>query len=416
MMRKIILLNPQKVAPFNEPARELRIVNKPLWLYQRDVLARHCSMELEVKSLEKAPRDEQETLLYRDNLFFDHELVDTFIREARASGQARQVAFSLDDRAIATHALPLQGGIRRQGDVYVADLWYYPRGLTECAEPLVISTGAKEIGYYHVPSYIASEKGELVYYVPLRAFLSIENWVHVYMANSPFGIFSWGARMERDVERFSVKTRIFLRSLLERKKFLSSSAMVHVGRDCQIDPSAVIQGPTYIGDHVTVGPGVVIGNCVIGNNVNVMQGCQLMLSVVGDGCYLPFRAALFMSTLMENSMVAQNACLQCCVVGRNSFIGAGTTFTDFNLLSEPIKTMRDGRLESTGLSVLGGCVGHNCRVGSDLTIFPGRTIESDCVVIRSDQRAVVNRNVSFENSDHHGLPGCEVHPRLYPRE
>ena len=46
-----------------------------------------------------------------------------------------------------------------------------------------------------------------------------------------------------------------------------------------------------------------------------------MLSVVGDGTFLPFRAALFMTTVMENSMIVQNTCLQMCVVGRNTFIG-----------------------------------------------------------------------------------------------
>ena len=30
-----------------------------------------------------------------------------------------------------------------------------------------------------------------------------------------------------------------------------------------------------------------------------------MLSVVGDGTFLPFRAALFMTSIMDNSMVAQ---------------------------------------------------------------------------------------------------------------
>jgi carbonic anhydrase/acetyltransferase-like protein (isoleucine patch superfamily) len=76
----------------------------------------------------------------------------------------------------------------------------------------------------------------------------------------------------------------------------------------------------------------VIENCIIGDNVNISQGCQLMLSVVGDGTFLPFRASLFMTTIMENSLVAQNTCLQMCVVGRNTFIGAGSTWTDFNLL------------------------------------------------------------------------------------
>ena len=415
-MRKIILCDTRKIAPFNEPARELRVVNKPLWLYQRDALAPYCSMEFEVSSLSQAPADNQETLVYRDNLYFDRAFIDAFVSEARASGRARQVAFAPDDLAIVHHALPLQSGIRRQGDVYVADMWYYPHGVADSAEPLVISTEAKEIGYYHVPTYMANESGEMVYYVPLRPFLSIESWVHVFMANSPFGIFSWGARMERDVENWRVKGRVFLRSLLERKQFLSNSLLVRTGKRCQIDPSAIIQGPTYIGDNVTIGPGVVVGNCIIGNNVNIMQGCQVMLSVVGDGCYLPFRAALFMTTLMENSMVAQNACLQLCVVGRNSFVGAGCTFTDFNLLSKPIRTMHEGRLQPTGLTVLGGCVGHNCRVGADFTIYPGRTIESDTILVRAEKKSVVDKNVGYEESDHHHLLDGDLYKQMYPRD
>ena len=412
-MRKIVLRENTKIPPFNEPARELRVVNKPLWLHQRDVLAPYCSGEFEVASLDQILASDEETLVYRDNLYFDDAFMETFITEARASGRARQVAFSPEDRAIVHHALPLQSGIRRQGDAYVADLWYCPKGWDNSAEPLVISTEAREIGYYHIPTYMASESGEIVYYVPVRPFLSMENWVHLFMANSPFGIFSRGARMERDVERWQVKAHVFLRSLLERKQFLSNSLFVQKGEGCQIDPSAIIQGPTYIGDNVTIGPGVVISNCIIGDNINVMQGCQLMLSVVGDGCYLPFRAALFMSTLMENSMLAQNACLQLCVVGRNSFVGAGTTFTDFNLIPKPVRTMHEGKLQSTGLNVLGGCVGHNCRIGADITIYPGRTIESDTILIHSDRRSVVRKNISYEESDHHELPDSEKHTRIY---
>ena len=35
------------IEPFNEPARDLRIQNKPLWLAQRDVLA-HTTREVEI--------------------------------------------------------------------------------------------------------------------------------------------------------------------------------------------------------------------------------------------------------------------------------------------------------------------------------------------------------------------------------
>ena len=141
-----------------------------------------------------------------------------------------------------------------------------------------------------------------------------------------------------------------------------------------------------------------------------------MLSVVSDGTFLPFRSALFMSTIMDNSMVAQNTCLQMCVVGRNTFIGAGSTFTDYNLIPAPIKAL-DGRdeLKATNRPVLGGCVGHNCRIGSGMIIYPARTIESDVVLAASKERRVIDRDVKYEDSDHHKMRNAHLHKHLYPR-
>ena len=415
-MRKVIIRDRMPIPPFNEPARDLRILNKPLWLLQRDILAPYCRQELEVEQFRRIPRDDEETLVYRDNLFFDEYFMAEFIGRARELGQPSQAAFHPDDKAIVSHALPLQRGIRREEAFYVAGLWYFPRGLEEWVRPLVVDTEPREIGFYHIPPYMAGQKGDLVYWVPLKACLSIESWVHVFLACSPFGILAHGARVEADLTRVGAKLRIFFRALLERRQFLSCSAMVQVGRNTHIDPAATIQGPTIIGDNCTIGPGAVITNSLIGNNVNIMQGCQVMLSVVSNGCYLPFRAALFMSVLMENSVVAQNACLQMCVVGRDSFVGAGTTFTDFNLLPGPIRTYHQGRLQEIGTPVIGGCVGHHCRIGSGFVIYPGRTIESDTVLIPSSGHAAVTKNVAYEESDHLELPQGRSFSRLYPRE
>ncbi|MFQ5610719.1 MAG: multidrug transporter [Anaerolineae bacterium] len=404
-MKKIVISEDTPLDPFNEPARLLRVMNKPLWLYQRDVLSPYCQEEAEYPSLAEVEPTAGETIIYRDNLFFDEYLLDEFLRLARSHGGPCQIAFSPNDPAITTHALPLQEGIRRNGDVYVADLFYYPDGFSgQPAAPVVIDTKAQEMGYYHVPTYMAHEKGDLVYYVPKRALLSVENWVHVFIANSPFGIFAHGARVEAELEKLRFRFKVLWKALVERKQFLSSSALVQVGQNTQIDPAAVIQGPTIIGDNVTIGPGVVINASVIGNRVNIMQGCQIMLSVVGDGCYLPFRASLFMTTLMENSMVAQNTCLQMCVIGRDTFIGAGNTFTDFNLIKHPIRTMHRGRLEEVKQPVLGGCVGHNCRIGSGHILFPARTIESDVVLLAKNGQSVISKNVRYEDSDHHAFP------------
>lgn len=415
-MRKIIIRDRRKLSPFNEPARELRVLNKPLWLHQRDVLSKYCEQEREIESLEEVPDDRVEMVVYRDNLFFDQPFIDQFIAEAKKSGKACRAAFSLDDQAIVHHALQLQRGIRREGNYYVADLWYFPYGVEESARPLVMDTGAKEHGYYRVPSYMANETGDLTYWVPLRAFLSIEHWVHLYIANCIFGLFSRGARFEASMGRLAAKLRILFRGMWERRQVLRSSVAVQIGKNTFVDPSATILGPTTIGDNCTIGAGTVIDNCVIGNGVNIGQGCQLMLSVICDRSFLPFNVSLFMTTMMENSIVAQNTCLQMCVLGRDTFIGANNVFTDYNLLAKPLRVFQRDQLVQIDMPVLGGCVGHHCRLGSGLVIYPARTIESDTILFASKERRVIDRNVCYEESDHLKLKdGARLHSRDYPR-
>jgi len=416
-MRKIILRDYQKIFPFNEPARELRVLNKPLWLHQRDLFAPYDVVEQEVDALVEVDDQPIETLIYRDNLFFDRFFLAEFMQKARAFGQPCCVAFSLQDQAIHRHAIYLQQGIRREGDVYVADMWYFPNGvhLDEDIHPLIIDTQSHEMGYYHVPTHMSNKMGDLVYHVPTRAFCSVEHWVHTITANVIFGVYANGARLDLEIDRSLKKNlRILWRAILERRQVLECSEVIHIGRNCSIDPSVVIRGPTYIGDNVSIGPGSVIDVSYIGNNVTIGTCGHVQLSVVSDRCFLPFRAALFMTVLMEDSMVAQNTCLQFCSVGRNTFIGAGNTFTDFNLVNKPIRAATGDRLESSGMPVLGGCVGHHCFIGSGMIVYPARAIESDVVLFATKERRVIDRNVFYEDSDHLKIKGgAELHTRMY---
>jgi carbonic anhydrase/acetyltransferase-like protein (isoleucine patch superfamily) len=417
-MLKIILEDEKQIHPFNERARDIRIHNVPLWLNQRDLLAEHVTGELEISLNRLLPQVQEPCLIYRDNLYFDREYIQAFIKEAKAGRRAVRAAFKAADPVFKEHALPLSTSYTPAGDLYLADLWYYPQGPGPEPEPLVIDPQMREIGYYHVPTYMASEHGDLVFMVPLRGMMAIDSWVHIFIADVVFGLFSKGARFERDLEIDPwIKLRTLWKGMMEGRQVLESSMLVEIGRNCQIDPTAIIHGPTVIGDNVTIGAGAVIENCIIGSNVNISQGCQLMLSVVGDGSFLPFRAALFMTTLMENAMVAQNTCLQMSVIGRNTFIGAGSTFTDFKLIPSQLRALAgDGKLRFTNREVLGGCVGHNCRIGSGLLVMPGRTIESDVILLGSGSGREISSHISFEQSDHHRLRDGGLHQRQYPRK
>ncbi|MBN1370973.1 MAG: hypothetical protein JW987_03355 [Anaerolineaceae bacterium] len=416
-MLKIILQSKRSIVPFNEPARDLRVLNKPLWLHQRDVLAPYTTHEMELPSGAPMPQTREPCIAYRDNLFFDSGYIQAFITEAQKSSGPVRAAFSINDPAFREHILPLSLSYTPAGDLYLADLWYYPNGPEPGAEPLVIDLLAREVGYYHVPLYMASKQGDLVYQVPLRSLIAIDSWVHIFIADTVFGLFGRGARFEERLNRdLGFKLKVLGAALYEGRQVLNCSQVVQVGRNCVIDPDAVIHGPTTIGDNVTIGANAVIENCIIGDNVNISQGCQLMLSVIGDGTFLPFRASTFMTTIMDNSLVAQNTCLQMCVVGRNTFVGAGSTWTDFNLLSAEIKA-RDGNgaLRTSNRPVLGGCIGHNCRIGAGMIVFPARMIESDVVLFSSKERRVIDRDIYYEDSDHLKLSVAHLHSRMYPR-
>jgi acetyltransferase-like isoleucine patch superfamily enzyme len=105
-----------------------------------------------------------------------------------------------------------------------------------------------------------------------------------------------------------------------------------------------------------------------------------------------------------------------CVIGRNTFIGAGSTWTDYNLIPSPIRALAgDDELHPSNRPVMGGCVGHNCRIGSGMIVYPARTIESDVVLVASRQRRVIDHDVHFEDSDHHRLKASHLHQTPYHR-
>jgi carbonic anhydrase/acetyltransferase-like protein (isoleucine patch superfamily) len=355
-MLKIILQDPRYLTPFNERARDIRIMNKPLWLSQRDVLAPYTHRELELSFGASLPQTNEECIVYRDNLFFDAEYVKAFLHSAKEvgahAGRPSQPMIRLFVSTPCPFRYPIP--LRR---ILPGRFVVLPERAGEPAKALCVDTLPIEAGYYHVPTYMAYEQGDLVFQVPRRSLLAIDTWVHIFIADVVYGLFARGARFEHHLDNdIFFKLGVLAKAMYEGKQVLDCSGVVQIGHNCTIDPSAVIHGPTSIGANVTIGAGVAIENCVIGDNVNIGQGCQLMLSVVGDGAFLPFRAALFMTTFMDNSMVAQNTCLQMCVVGRNTFIGSGSTFTDYNLLPSPIRALDGhGKLGHANRPVLGVC-------------------------------------------------------------
>ncbi|MBN2469697.1 MAG: multidrug transporter [Anaerolineae bacterium] len=436
-IRRFIIQDTRYIPPFNEPASELSFMGKQLKLHQEDLFleyfgdALEAQVELPLQQIaDLANRDVKgPCLVVRDSIYFDREYLHAFYRAAerlaRKTGQGVRAAYAPDDPVFTAYVHPLTRGFEPYTDpggkitCYMADMWYFPDGYAADVVPMIIPTDPQEKGFYSVPHYMSQQGQALTHILSERVLISVESWVHVYFANTVQGVMARGSRFEEKIKHSNfLQLRVLWRAVLEWRQLLSSSALVKIGQGTQIHPSATVLGPTTIGDNCYIGPGAVIDNCHIGDNVTIDQGCQVMTSVIGTNSFFPFRASCYFSVFMDNCILAQNTCVQMCVIGRNTFIGAGNTFTDFNLLPVPIRAMSIHGLEDVGQIVLGGCVGHNCRIGSGFVLFPARMVESDTVLAADPANRVLMRNVTFDQSAHHAMPPHvrDRHPRHYPRQ
>ncbi len=425
-MLRYIIEDSRNVPPFNQPASLLTIGTKPLKIHHEDVLTEYFGQSLALGNTFTSRRElgmvQGPAIVYRDSLWFDAEFLAFFVEQALKSGRACRAAIPQSDAAFRTYSIPLattyERGVDSSGKpIYLLDLWYFPSAYTPEITPIVVESESEEMGFYSVPDFMTMEQGALTHYGTMRAAVGIESWVHVYFASIIYGLFGRARRFDRRAKEHAFfQLRLLWRAILEQKQLLSTSGVIHIGKNTNIHPTAVITGPAYIGDNCNIGPGVFIDNCTIGDNVTIDDSCTLMFSTIGSGCFLPFRAALYLTAVMENTIIAQNTCLQMCVIGRNSFVGAGSTFTDFNLVEQkPIRAVNmHGELEEVGQIVLGSAVGHNCRIGSGMVMFPGRMIESDVVLVASPSRRVISRSIGYAESDHHFLGTESHHKRHYP--
>jgi hypothetical protein len=79
---------------------------------------------------------------------------------------------------------------------------------------LVIDLEAREMGYYHVPTYMADQSGDLTFQVPLKTLIAIDSWVHIYIADIVFGLFGRGARFEKRLsEDLAFKLKVLGKAL-----------------------------------------------------------------------------------------------------------------------------------------------------------------------------------------------------------
>lgn len=180
------------------------------------------------------------------------------------------------------------------------------------------------------------------------------------------------------------------RSLMDNflKKKISGSA--------EIDKSAIIKGPVFIGEKAKIyehavikGPCYIGAGAVIGNNAVVRE-----YSDIEAGCVVGANAEITRSILgegvhMHSGFVGDS------VIGRGSKIGAGVITANVRNDRGEIFSLVKGERVATGLDSFGAVIGEETAIGVRCSTMPGVMIGSKCMV---GPASVVFRNIEDGSS------------------
>ncbi len=134
---------------------------------------------------------------------------------------------------------------------------------------------------------------------------------------------------------------------------------VYLGENAVIGDQAVVEGPVFIGDNALVGRFCTIrGGSVIEAEAEVQGYCDVNNSVVGR------------ETHIHSGFVGDS------VIGEDCRIGAGFTSANRRLDRDKISAQVKEKEVGTDRSRLGAIVGHQARIGINVSIMPGVIIKN----------------------------------------
>lgn len=404
LIRRYILQTKQVIHPFELPASKLPVLNKTIFEHQEDVFT-HLKIKEKpffISSLEEVIPSTSQTLVYRDDIYFNKELVLEFLNKASATGKPARLAFLDTDPCFSVHTCYPQYNMEHVGNLYMGDIFFFPAEAQERDSipimrdfiPIIIDTESRSLSCFSMPSLELGSGQKILnnplatapplqLQVPRLSYIAIKHWTQLLFANFTSGICCQIRQLSVEIQNQNVVLRKI------RSYFSKHRGPIHIGRDCQIDPTATIIGPTTIGDGVVIGPNVTIVAGYVGDHAVLEPSCTVWFGVLGARSSLLANRNIVMSCVMNDSII--NTDIRFSIVGNNSFLGAGSHITDCILrdvddgdpmINAPmVKVIAGEEIVNSGYYILGPAIGNRVKIGSGVIVYPGRVIKSDSLVL-----------------------------------
>ena len=148
---------------------------------------------------------------------------------------------------------------------------------------------------------------------------------------------------------------------------------IFIGKGTQLEPSAIIKGPTIIGENCDIRQGAYIrGNALIGNHCTIGHTTELKNSI-----------------LMDHTEAGHFNYIGDSIIGSYVNLGAGSKLANLQFRSadeklkgyiNPIHIPLDSGSLDTGMKKLGAVIGDNVELGCNAIVCPGALIGKDAWV------------------------------------
>jgi UDP-N-acetylglucosamine diphosphorylase / glucose-1-phosphate thymidylyltransferase / UDP-N-acetylgalactosamine diphosphorylase / glucosamine-1-phosphate N-acetyltransferase / galactosamine-1-phosphate N-acetyltransferase len=143
-----------------------------------------------------------------------------------------------------------------------------------------------------------------------------------------------------------------------------------------ISPSAVIEGPVFIGGGAIIGPNVYIkGPAWIGKDCEVRQGAFLRGNVIiGDRCIVGNSCEFKNAVLFNEVQVPHFAYVGDSILGFRSHLASGVTLSNLKVTKGNIVLLHEGKKIDTKLRKFGAIIGDYAEAGCHSVLNPGSII------------------------------------------
>jgi len=355
----------RRIEPFLDPIGETFIQSRSLQQWQEEAI-RDAGLRI-------VDKPNPPCLIIPDTLFITGDAIKQFL--AGAAGKNAQLV--LKHSVFAKTTTPVQPGVEECADGYLFKAVRFDAGNDETPKQVVVDPEEKVLSLPTPEYYYGSDKIELS--LPKKPIITLHHWIHILWINQYAGSIEI-----RTLPKWKLVVRGLWALLRARSfnkwKFLSK--FNRIGKNCDIHPTAVIEGST-LGNGVKVGPYARILFSNVGDESLIMACAQLELCQLGERSLVSQRVYLRCCVLYPEAVAGQYL-MQQCILGRQAITTNGAFSLDLNF-EKPIRVKLDGQLLSSGQQLLGSAFGHRSKIGTGIWMAPGRSVPNDVFLLRDPE-------------------------------